>query len=107
ALRVRGRAVAAGGAAARRDRAGPQGRLLQPGRRGRGGAHPPRDGGMSANGSLVQVENLRVWFPIKSGVVLDRHVGDVRAVDDISFEVGRGETLGLVGESGCGKSTVG
>jgi peptide/nickel transport system ATP-binding protein len=62
---------------------------------------------VSANGSLVQVENLRVWFPIKSGVVLDRHVGDVRAVDDISFEVGRGETLGLVGESGCGKSTVG
>jgi peptide/nickel transport system ATP-binding protein len=62
---------------------------------------------VSANGTLVQVENLRVWFPIKSGVVLDRHVGDVRAVDDISFVVGRGETLGLVGESGCGKSTVG
>jgi peptide/nickel transport system ATP-binding protein len=58
-------------------------------------------------GSLVSIENLRVWFPIKSGLILDRHVGDIRAVDDISLEIGRGETVGLVGESGCGKSTVG
>jgi oligopeptide transport system ATP-binding protein len=62
---------------------------------------------MSSNGVLVKVENLKMYFPIKSGLVLDRHVGDVRAVDDISFEIRRGETLGLVGESGCGKSTVG
>jgi peptide/nickel transport system ATP-binding protein len=62
---------------------------------------------MSSNGDLVQVENLKMYFPIKSGIVLDRHIGDVRAVDDISFEIRRGETLGLVGESGCGKSTVG
>jgi peptide/nickel transport system ATP-binding protein len=63
----------------------------------------------SANGvgPLVQLENLKVYFPIKSGVVLDRHVGDIRAVDDISLTIRRGETLGLVGESGCGKSTVG
>jgi len=61
----------------------------------------------AANGNLVQLENLRVWFPIKSGIVLDRHVGDIRAVDDVSLTIRRGETLGLVGESGCGKSTVG
>jgi peptide/nickel transport system ATP-binding protein len=62
---------------------------------------------MSADGNLVEVERLKVWFPIKSGILLDRHIGDVRAVDDVSFAIRRGETLGLVGESGCGKSTVG
>jgi oligopeptide transport system ATP-binding protein len=56
---------------------------------------------------LVAIEDLRVWFPITSGVILERHVGDVRAVDDVSLTIVRGETLGLVGESGCGKSTVG
>src|SRR5947199_10498509 len=58
-------------------------------------------------GPLVELENLKVYFPIKSGLVLDRHIGDIRAVDDISLTIKRGETLGLVGESGCGKSTVG
>jgi len=62
---------------------------------------------MSTNGDLVQIEHLKVYFPIKSGIVLDRHVGDIRAVDDVSLTIERGETLGLVGESGCGKSTVG
>jgi peptide/nickel transport system ATP-binding protein len=63
----------------------------------------------SSNGAdpLLSVENLKVWFPIKSGLLLDRHVGDIRAVDDVSLTIGRGETVGLVGESGCGKSTVG
>ena len=58
-------------------------------------------------GHLVAVEDLKVYFPIKSGVVFDRHVGDVKAVDGVSFDIERGETLGLVGESGCGKTTVG
>ncbi|HEY6585403.1 MAG TPA: oligopeptide/dipeptide ABC transporter ATP-binding protein [Gaiellaceae bacterium] len=62
---------------------------------------------MSSNGTLVELDDLKVYFPIKSGLVLDRHVGDIKAVDGVSLSIERGETLGLVGESGCGKSTVG
>jgi peptide/nickel transport system ATP-binding protein len=58
-------------------------------------------------GALVHIEDLKVHFPIRSGLLFDRHVGDIRAVDGISLSIERGETLGLVGESGCGKSTAG
>jgi oligopeptide transport system ATP-binding protein len=62
---------------------------------------------MSApNGTILDVEGLTVRFPVTGGVFL-RRIGDVRAVDDVSFALGRGETLGVVGESGCGKTTVG
>jgi oligopeptide/dipeptide ABC transporter ATP-binding protein len=56
---------------------------------------------------LVTVTDLEVYFPIRQGLLIDRHVADLKAVDGVSFEVRRGETLGLVGESGCGKTTTG
>jgi oligopeptide transport system ATP-binding protein len=78
----------------------------------RGGG--PAGSGSSGSGNghgdgaaLLRVEDLKVYFPIREGMIIGRHVGDVRAVDGISFAVRRGETLGLVGESGCGKSTTG
>ncbi len=62
---------------------------------------------MSQNEILLDVKNLRMWFPITEGIVFQRHVGDIKAVDGIDFFIRRGETLGLVGESGCGKSSTG
>src|SRR5215475_463499 len=56
---------------------------------------------------LLSVENLKKYFPITAGLIIQREVGAVKAVDGVSFEVYKGETLGLVGESGCGKSTTG
>jgi oligopeptide transport system ATP-binding protein len=56
---------------------------------------------------LVRVENLKKHFPITRGVIIQREVGTVRAVDGVNMEIHEGETLGLVGESGCGKSTTG
>ena len=61
---------------------------------------------MSQNKQLLQVRNLKKYFPISSGVLFNRKKRYVKAVDDVSFEVYDGETLGLVGETGCGKTTV-
>jgi oligopeptide/dipeptide ABC transporter ATP-binding protein len=62
---------------------------------------------MSADGTpLLQVQNLVKHFPIKRGVLFQRQIGSVKAVDDVSFDVQNGETLGIVGETGCGKSTT-
>jgi oligopeptide/dipeptide ABC transporter ATP-binding protein len=55
---------------------------------------------------LLDVQHLRVLFPIKAGVIIDRQIGSVHAVDDVSFQLTEGETLGIVGESGCGKTTL-
>lgn len=60
---------------------------------------------MSEN--LVEVKDLKMYFPITKGVIIQRKVADVKAVDGVSFNIKHGETLGLVGESGCGKSTTG
>jgi len=55
---------------------------------------------------LIQLRNVQKYFPIKSGILFTRQVGAVKAVDDVSFDVARRETLGIVGETGCGKSTT-
>jgi oligopeptide transport system ATP-binding protein len=67
---------------------------------------PGRTADTERGSELLRVENLKVHFPITQGVIFKREVGVVKAVDGVSFGVRRGETLGLVGESGCGKSTT-
>ena len=62
---------------------------------------------MSNDNVLLRVEHLTKHFPITRGIVIQRQGGAVQAVDDVSFDIHEGETLGLVGESGCGKSTTG
>ena len=62
---------------------------------------------MPDNDILLEVKGLKMWFPITEGIIFQRHVGDTKAVDGLNFFIRRGETLGLVGESGCGKTTTG
>jgi oligopeptide transport system ATP-binding protein len=62
---------------------------------------------MTDNNILLDIQGLKMYFPVTQGIIIQRHIGDIKAVDGISFSIKRGETLGLVGESGCGKSTTG
>ena len=64
-------------------------------------------GAASKGETLLEVRNLRKYFPVTEGLVFQKTVGHVKAVDDVSFSIRKGETLGLVGESGCGKTTTG
>ena len=61
----------------------------------------------ASDDTLLEVRNLKMHFPVTSGILFQRAVAHIKAVDDVSFTVRRGETLGLVGESGCGKTTTG
>jgi oligopeptide/dipeptide ABC transporter ATP-binding protein len=71
-------------------------------------ATEPRADGGASNGdaSLVEVDHLKVFFPIKQGILIEREVARVHAVNDVTLAIAEGETLGLVGESGCGKTTM-
>src|SRR6478672_4343323 len=76
---------------------------LTPGQQGA----PMTDGPDYSQPPILQVRNLKKHFPIKKGAIFAKEVGAVKAVDDVSFDLWPGETLGVVGESGCGKSTTG
>ncbi len=62
---------------------------------------------MSDNNIQLEVKDLKMYFPVTSGIIFSKKVAEVKAVDGVSFFIKKGETLGLVGESGCGKTTVG
>src|SRR5262249_24715875 len=70
------------------------------------GTRPPAGTPMNGNEPLVRVENLTKHFPVRKGILLQREVGQVRAVDGVEFTVPKGASFGLVGESGSGKTTV-
>ena len=91
----RAEAPAARGAAGR-DRPAGEGRVSE----------PAQEGGPNGATPLIDVEHLKVFFPIKEGILIDREVARVHAVNDVTLSVAEGETVGLVGESGCGKTTI-
>ena len=63
---------------------------------------------VGSNGTdILEVRNLQMYFPVTSGIIFQRKVADIKAVDGVTFSIKKGETLGLVGESGCGKTTAG
>jgi len=64
------------------------------------------DQNMDAGTPFLEVNDLRMYFPVTEGIIIQRKVAEVKAVDGISFAMKKGETLGLVGESGCGKTTL-
>src|SRR5262245_30357598 len=90
-----------GDAAARQRRTAAQGCLLVPAGVPRVSANPTK------NGVLLQVRDLKKHFHIPGGLLVNRQGKMLKAVDGVSFEIRRGETFGLVGESGCGKTTLG
>jgi len=65
------------------------------------------EGSPSDSDVLVEVKNLKMYFPVTSGIIFQKKVADIKAVDGVTFQIKKGETLGLVGESGCGKTTTG
>ena len=64
-------------------------------------------GGEAGTVALLELDDLRVYFPVRKGLIFERKIAEVKAVDGVSFSIRHGETFGLVGESGCGKTTIG
>ena len=65
------------------------------------------NGGAKTSETLLEVKDLKMYFPVTAGILFQRLVAEVKAVDGVTFSINKGETLGLVGESGCGKTTTG
>ena len=65
------------------------------------------NGGVKTGETLLEVKDLKMYFPVTAGIIFQRLVAEIKAVDGVTFSIKKGETLGLVGESGCGKTTTG